>query len=262
MRRNLEPLRYSTLAPSRFVVYLHPDEFSRIEPIMPVLRAQTSLALDEELAKLNEPSLLQRYAGTLFGPAVPVENVAREWQVEFVADADDELKPGDILVHSELALPGGETLGAGQLTRRIETLHVGRKTTTRELTVTKASTAVSGEPTARLHYEDDSGKHTFVMVRDPITVGRGGQAHRVDLQLDSSVDVSREHLRIRRDAASNRFFITDLSMLGTTVNGQAVPRGYEEVDGTRRENGVESELPDGARIALAGVVHMQFEIVR
>jgi hypothetical protein len=262
MRRNLEPLRYSTLAPSRFVVYLHPDEFARIEPIMPVLQAQTSLALDEELAKLNEPSLLQRYAGRLFGTALPVENVAREWQVEFVADADGELKPGDILIHSELALPGSETLGAGQLTRRIATLHVGRRTTTREQTITQTRPAVAGAAIARLHYEDDSGSHTFAMVRDLVNIGRGGQAHRVDLRLDSSVDVSREHLRIRRDASSNRFLVTDLSMLGTTVNDQAIPRGYEEVDGVRRENGTESELPDGARIVLAGIVHMQFEIVR
>ena len=29
MRRNLEPLKYSVLAPSRYVVYLHPDEFAR-----------------------------------------------------------------------------------------------------------------------------------------------------------------------------------------------------------------------------------------
>lgn len=261
MRRNLEPLKYSTLAPSRFVVYLHPDELARIEPILPVLQAQTSLALDEELAKLNEPSLLQRYGGRLFGTALPVENVAREWQVEFVADADGELRPGDILIHSELALPG-EALGAGQRTRRIATMHVGRKTTTREQAVTETRPAAGGAVVARLHCEDDSGKHTFDMVRDVVTIGRGGQAHNVDVRLDSSIDVSREHLRIRRDAASNRFFITDLSMLGTTVNGQAIPRGYEELDGMRRENGVESELPDGARIALAGVVHLQFEIVR
>jgi len=37
MRTNLEPLKYSTLAPSRYVVYLHPDEFARIEPIVPIL---------------------------------------------------------------------------------------------------------------------------------------------------------------------------------------------------------------------------------
>src|SRR5512134_1234616 len=83
MRRNLEPLKYSTLAPSRFVVFLHPDEHARIEQIVPVLQAQTSRALDEELAKLNAPSLVQRYAGRFFSGAPPVENVAHEWQIEF-----------------------------------------------------------------------------------------------------------------------------------------------------------------------------------
>lgn len=261
MRRNLEPLKYSTLAPSRFVVFLHPDEFERIEQIIPVLQAQTSRALDEELATLNAPSLVQRYAGRWLGSAPPIENVARDWQVEFVADADGELNPGDILIHSELVLPGADALGAGQRTRRIATMHVGQRTTTREHSVTETRPAAGGAVVARLHYEDDSGAHTFDMVRDTITVGRGGQAHRVDLRLDCSVDVSREHLRIRRDA-SGRFLLTDLSMLGTTINGTPAPRGYDEVDGTRRETGVETDLPDGARVVLAGIVTLRFEVVR
>ena len=31
MRKNLEPLKYSTLAPSRYTVYLHANEFARLE---------------------------------------------------------------------------------------------------------------------------------------------------------------------------------------------------------------------------------------
>ena len=34
MRRNLEPLKYSTLAPSRYLVYLHPTEYARLEGIL------------------------------------------------------------------------------------------------------------------------------------------------------------------------------------------------------------------------------------
>ena len=41
MRRNLEPLKYSTLAPSRYLVYLHPAEFARLEGILPDLQEQT-----------------------------------------------------------------------------------------------------------------------------------------------------------------------------------------------------------------------------
>ena len=41
MRKNLEPLKYSTLAPSRYLVYLHAAEYARLEGILGILQAQT-----------------------------------------------------------------------------------------------------------------------------------------------------------------------------------------------------------------------------
>jgi pSer/pThr/pTyr-binding forkhead associated (FHA) protein len=73
--------------------------------------------------------------------------------------------------------------------------------------------------------------------------------------------VSREHLRLRRDPASGSFYVVDLSSLGTTVDGRAVPRGYEEVEGSKRENGVETALPNRARLGLADTVYLDFEAV-
>jgi len=63
MRNNLEPLKYSTLAPNRFVVYLHPEEFSRVESMVPILQEQTARALEDELRKLNNPPAYRRYIG-------------------------------------------------------------------------------------------------------------------------------------------------------------------------------------------------------
>ena len=93
-----------------------------------------------------------------------------------------------------------------------------------------------------------------------VTIGRGGASHKVDVRIDSSADISREHLAIRRDP-SGRFYVSDFSMLGTTVNGQRVPRGYDEVDGVRARNGVETPLPSPARIGLADLVFLDFEIL-
>jgi hypothetical protein len=260
MRTNLEPLKYSTLAPSRYVVYLHPDEYSRVEGIVSVLQEQTTRALAEEMEKLNNRPAYRKYLDRIAGTAPPVENAAREWQVEFHPDADGELAPGDILIHSELMLPpSGEDLGAGQRTRRITTVHVGQKTTKRAETVSQTGTA-SPTVQARLTYEDNAGPHSFDIVRDSIVIGRGGIAYRADVRIDASVDVSREHARIRRDPASGRFFIVDLSSLGTTLNGQRLPKGYDDVEGTKRENGVETELPGGARIGLADTVFLQFDV--
>ena len=100
------------------------------------------------------------------------------------------------------------------------------------------------------------------MLKDSITIGRGGVAHPVDIRIASSPDVSREHVRIRRDATSGRFLLIDLSSLGTTLNGRHVPRGYDDVDGTKRENGAETALPDSAHIGLADTVFLDFGVKR
>ena len=260
MRNNLEPLKYSTLAPSRYIVYLHADEFARIEGIVPVLQEQTARALAEELEKLNRRPGYRKYLDRLSGPATPVENAGREWQIDFLPDPDGEVGFGDILIHSELVLPASpDELGAGQRTRRITTVHVGHKTTRREETVSRTQTAPSSAY-ARLRYEDNAGAHTFDIVRDSVTIGRGGIAYPADVRIDASIDVSREHARIRRDAQSGAFFIVDLSTLGTTVNGRRVPKGYDDVEGTKKENGVETPLTTGSRIGLADTVYLDFEI--
>ena len=258
MRRNLEPLKYTTLAPSRYVVYLHPDEFARFEGILPVLQEQTVRALDEEMAKLNATPLSRRMLQRVLGSPLPVQNPAGGWQVEFVPDSDGEVGPGDILIHSELLLPAREEPGAGQRTRRVATMHVGSRTTVRQ-EISSATRPAASTPAAKLRYSDESGSHTFDILTDVVSVGRGGAAFRVDLRIVSSEDVSREHLRIRRDP-SGHFFVSDLSMLGTTVNGKRLPKGFAEVDGERRPNGVETPLPAGSRIGLADTVYLDFDV--
>jgi pSer/pThr/pTyr-binding forkhead associated (FHA) protein len=100
------------------------------------------------------------------------------------------------------------------------------------------------------------------VLKDSVTIGRGGIAYPVDIPIASSPDVSREHARLRRDPKTGRFFLIDLSSLGTTLNGRHVPKGHDEVDGARRENGAETALPDSAKIGLADTVFLEFGIVR
>ena len=262
MHRNLEPLRYSTLAPSRYVVYLHPLEYARLEGIVPLLQEQTVRALDEELAGLNQRSPVRRSIGRLLGerPA-PVQSAGGSWHVEFLPDPDGDVAEGDILIDSELLLPSPPELGAGQRTRRITTVHSGSRTTSRERTI-DVPPAPQPRPFARLTWDDEAGPHDFDVVRDSVTIGRGGTTYPVDVRIVSSVDVSREHARIRRDPQSGAFFLIDLSSLGTTLNGRHVPRGYDEADGTKRENGAETPLPDQARIGLADTITLTFAVVR
>jgi FHA domain len=262
MRRNLEPLRYSTLAPSRYVVYVHPQEFARLEGILPILRVETERALAEALESLNRTSRVQRYATRLFGGPRATVQKAADWHIEFLPDPDEAVAVGDILVDSELLLPDSGDLGIGQRTRRLSTVRSGQHTTAREPVMSVPPQTAVLPAAARLTYEDDAGRHTFDIVKDSVTIGRGGIAYPVDVQIVSSADISREHARIRRDPATARYFLIDLSSLGTTLNGRHVPAGSEMVDGSKRENGAETPLPNQARIGLAETVFLEFSVTR
>ena len=263
MRQNLEQLKYSTLAPSRYTVYLHPKEFARLEGIVPILRQQTIQALSEELEKLNGRASLSRFVRRWRGrPGEPhFRNAAGEWQIEYLADPDGEMAEGDLLIDSELILPANPDLGIGERTRRITTTHAGQRTETREQTI-KPAAATARAPLARLEYDDDEGHHSYEVTKDSVTIGRGGIAYPVDVRIVSSPDVSREHARLRRDPQTGRFHLIDLSSLGTTLNGRHVPRGYDDVDGGKRENGAETALPETASIGLADTVVLAFRIIR
>ena len=261
MRRNLEPLKYSTLAPSRYLVYVHPAEFARLEGILPILEQQTMRALAEALDALNRQSALQRYTGRFFGKRPADVQKAADWHVTFLPDPDEAVGEGDILVDSELLLPETTEPGSGERTRHVSTLRSGQHTTTRERTVARKPDAVAPRLAARVTYEDADGRHTFDIVKDSVTIGRGGVTYPVDIKIASSVDVSREHARIRRDPTADRYFLIDLSSLGTTLNGRHIPPGFAIVEGSKRENGAETELPDRARIGLAETVFLNFEKV-
>ena len=262
MRSNLEPLKYSTLAPSRYLIYLHPAEYARLEGIIAILQDQTIRALSEEVVGRNRHSLLRQYAQRILGDRNPrIENPSGKWSVEFFPDPDGDILEGDILIDSELLLPASPELGIGERTRLVSTLRSGQRTTARVRTVTQSIGSSGAESFAKIVYDDSAGHHSYD-VKDSVTIGRGGMTYPVDIKIVSSVDVSREHARIRRDPQTGGFFLIDLSTLGTTLDGRHVPRGYDDVDGTKRENGAETLLPDQARIGLADTVYLSFARVR
>ncbi|HXT71463.1 MAG TPA: FHA domain-containing protein [Vicinamibacterales bacterium] len=273
MRQNLEELKYATLAPSRYTVYLSQAEYTRLEGILPRLQAEAIRALNEELDKINRPNWLRRKAGWLPGRQRPAaENAGPRWHIEFLVDTDGELAaPGDIIVHSDLMLAPDPELGVGERTRRITT-RFSSGSDTGQTGVRPGSDHVGKTPRwsdpgltppapvlGRLTYTDNEGTHVFEIVRERTTIGRGGRAFAVDVKVVTSEDVSREHARIRRDAATGQFFLIDLSSLGTTLNGRHVPRGVEDRNGVKHENGTETALPARARIGLADTVFLEFE---
>jgi hypothetical protein len=262
MRTNVEPLLFTTVAPTRFFVYLHPSDHQRLGGIFPMITAQARRALDEEVRAWNARAKPSRIPKKWLGgddPPPPIEMPPDVWDIRFEADDEGEMAPGDIAIASELTLPAQPEF-EGSKTRRITTMRLGERTSTQEQgSAETAEPAPSGTVYGTLAYEDQRGRRRVPLTSPVIVVGRGGVGYWVDVKLDTSPDVSREHLRLRRDDASGQFFLKDLSSLGTTVDGVPVPTSVEVVEGRKRDKGIEVPLPARARIGLANVIVLDFE---
>ncbi len=261
MRTNVEPLLFTTVAPTRFFVYLHPSDHQRLEGIVPVIVAQAKRALDEEVRTWNARARPSRIPRKWLGgddPPPPIETPTDAWDIRFEADDDGEMAPGDIAIASELTLPAQPEFD-GSKTRRITTMRLGERTGTAERAAQDAARSPAGTVFGTLAYEDERGRRRVPITSPVVVVGRGGVGYWVDVKLDTSPDVSREHLRLRRDDLSGQFFLKDLSSLGTTVDGVPVPSSVEVVEGRRRDKGIEVPLPPRARIGLANVIVLDFE---
>jgi pSer/pThr/pTyr-binding forkhead associated (FHA) protein len=261
MREGLEPLHYSTLPPAVFHVYLHPDDMERLRGIAPRIVDEARRALDAEVEALNKASLGERLKLTRRSdPKISAPESG--WQIQLLENTDDDVQTGDIVIHSELAMPSKADLGAGSMTKRIATRRMGGTESAATRTYISepapSATPAGQDGFATIEYEDNSGRKTFVVTKDLIVVGRGGRDYWTDLKLDTLPDVSREHLRLRRDPATGQFFVKDLSRLGTTVNGEKVPSSIEFAEGEKRDRNVEAPVPKQARIGLAGVVFLEF----
>jgi len=264
MRSSLEPLVTKILAPSLYQVYLHGDDYDRMRSIFKELETEATQLLDQELDRLNRQSApaWDRFIGPLLrkkadsGAAEPSRKVVSaegRWSIRFQEDPNGTLAPGEIEVVSEFAHEPDAAYGAGSKTHRISTTRRlgGEMTVRRETMDTQAAYA-------RIVYQDDSGPHTFLMTKDEIVIGREAPDVWVDLRLETSLDVSREHARLQR-TPEGTFRVKDLSKLGTTINGVPLPRSLEAADGGVRDLDRWADLPDKARIGLAGVVFLDFE---
>jgi pSer/pThr/pTyr-binding forkhead associated (FHA) protein len=257
MRSQGEELRYSTIVPAAYDVYLHAADFQRLESLGDVIAEQARRALDEELQLLNRESRIEsRVRTALHKPRRPYERAGPAWEIRLISDPNEELAQGDILVDSTLVIPDTEIV-SGSRTRRIVTTRRGDRVESRTA-APNAPNAPNAPPLATLSYRDENGDAVFRMEKPQVVVGRGGPGYWVDLKLRTVPDVSRDHLRLRYDEAERRFYIKDLSTLGTSVNGAAIPSSIELRDGEKVDRNVEVPLPPEAEIALAGAVVIRF----
>jgi hypothetical protein len=245
--RNMElgqfEMGYSVLVPCIFSIYLHPSDHTRLAGIQDLIKEDARRALAERLAQWNSKAPLFRR-----GKARKPFRIARkDWWLEFFADSENVVPPGDVEIHSEL----NDVPQPGY--RGVKTTLIDRETSITSARVALDRTMTRGgvdKIFAEIRYEDDSGPQSYFVTQNEIIIGRGGEDLSVDLPLYTNDEVSREHLRLRRDPATGSFTVADHSRNGTWLNGRKLRRGVEE------------PLPDRARIQVAEVITLQFEVKR
>jgi FHA domain-containing protein len=271
---NLYPLPFTTLAPTIYHVYLHPDDFDVIEPVAGRIVSQIERGLAAEVDRTNRR--IERSGRRVLSRLLhrdqprPIEGPAAGWEVYIKPDRNGEIAPGHLGIVSALAMPAPVEYGGTPTTRIVRSVvGQGRRTSTISEVAQNPAEAIDAPARsaqasdagdrAKLRYEDDRGPHEFVMKKDTLSVGRGGSSAWVDVQVSASSKVSREHFRIRRDPGG-RFFIQDVSLWGTFVDGKPVPPALKTPDGVVQP-GPEHPLSARSRIGLADALTIEFEAI-
>jgi FHA domain-containing protein len=243
--RNMElgrlELGYSILLPCIFSVYLHPDDYERLKGVHDIIREDARRALNSLMAQwnANKGGLLRR------SPKPKTCRIAQsDWAIDFFADGEASVPPGDVEIHSALndISPPGYRGAKTTLLDRAPSVTSARVARDRQSTRRQADTVF-----AEIRYQDDSGPQTFYVTQNEVSIGRGGEDLWVDLALFTTEEISREHVRLRRDASTGAFAIIDKSRNGTWLNGRRLRRDQEV------------RLPERAEIGLADVLKLSFE---
>ncbi len=243
--RNMElgrlELGYSILVPCLFSVYLHPDDYARVLSVQDLIKEDAKRALDARLAEWNARSgLLRRNT-----PRKTCRIATNTWWIGLFADSESTVPPGDVEIHSEL----NDLDQPGFRGTRTTLMDRAPSVTSARVARDRENTRLRAAPVfAEIRYRDESGPQTFLVTQNEISVGRGGDDLWVDLALYTTDEISREHLRLKRDPASGEFRLTDLSRNGTWLNGRRIA-GNAEIP-----------VPAHAEILLAEILTLSFEV--
>ncbi len=243
--RNMElgrfEMAYAVLLPCFFTVFLNPADYAKLRGVLPLIADDARRALRARVSELNRSQASSGFRKRTHA-AKEYRIACTEWDIEFLPDP--EVPSGDVEIHSELS----ETETPGF--RGTKTTLIGREPSVTQRIGNRSTRIANSAPAvyAALHFEDETGPQTYLMTTNQVSVGRGGDQQSVDLVLQANTEISREHLVIRRNPATGVFTITDGSTNGTWVNGKRLPKGAEDV------------LPDSARIGVAEVLTIAFEV--
>jgi len=260
--RRTAPGYYTNYVPNVFNVYLFRDDYRDLLPLKDRIRDEAVRALHEELNRLNGSAPL-----ALPLPFAKKKHRKRyealgDWVIEFHPNEDDDAAENRLEVRGQTSRPIEPGNLEGSPTVKIMRPEMEDNARETRRTGVANPARANAEAYARLTYEDDSGRHDFDMIKDEIKIGRGGPNEWVDLKLITTKDVSREHLQLRRDGQTGKFFIKDLSRFGTWVNMKRVAPSIELQGNIEHDRNIEEPLPAKAEINLADVITLHFKALK
>jgi len=251
---NLYTLPFSRVVPTVYHVYLHPDDFETIEGLVARIASDIEKAIGQEIQRLNDEAARR---GGLRGMLrkrtdEPAIEMPEKIEIFILPDEDGELQRGALGIVSRLLVPARSEFVGPATVRTVRTVVAdGRRT---------ATVVDGGAPRrATLAYRDEVGDQRVPILKDLVKIGRGGSGAWADVQVFSTPKVSPEHCWIIRDPQGH-FFIRDVSVWGTSVNGRPLPPAERTTEGKVSAPGEQTELPPGARIQLADALVIDFSI--
>lgn len=282
----LHPDAYQALQP--LLPRIMQQAVRRLDDEMERLNRRPAHRLTTWLRSLFIPLLrhfsAEAYLRRLTGGPVTYERVGERWFVDVGVTADPDAELDYMAVETDFntqvaAIYGGSpTIGIRRRTLRLpdgrfETVISvplgntpgnpggGAETSARRIGPTPTGRIAPTPVLARLTFQDNRGHHVYYMRKDDICIGRGEEGTpALDVALDTLPDVSRAHLRIRHDAATQQFFVTCVGRFGATIDGAELPVSVpSESSDDDVEIDVERSLPRRAEIGLADALFIKFE---
>src|SRR5688572_24409814 len=124
-------LRHVTLVPAEYHVYLHPEDYSYVEPIVPRIAQDVEACLNTLVERLNRPSAWTRLMTAAKQP--PIEVPTGGWAIHVRPAVNEDVGRGELGIHSRMAIPRPDQFHGSRTVRISETLVSGteRRTTTR-----------------------------------------------------------------------------------------------------------------------------------
>ena len=115
---NLYPLPFSTLAPTVYHIYMHPDDFAAVEPVASRIVAQIEKALTSEVAALNDG--MARQARRVLARLLkreerpPIEVPTSGWEIHIQADRNGEIARGQLGIVGDRHVLGEQRRAAAE----------------------------------------------------------------------------------------------------------------------------------------------------